>query len=216
MPQSVSQQSTFYHSRSRLSNRPHASHGPLRYQAGIASNDFAATKRSLPCAGRILSSDRIRARQGVAALLLLLVAMMGPWFTDSHPATEESCSAPLVWLGSGHCACLVSLMAAFRESFRPGQVLCLLLALPFLSTLLLLLGRERRYLWVSHLTAWGLAAILSIVALVAHWRHVGAVSFRLWGVWLCAVAAIAVLAEEILAARRRPGREASPAGAGVD
>jgi hypothetical protein len=96
----------------------------------------------------------------VAALVLLLVATMGPWFTDSRPATEESCSAPLVWLGSGHCACLVSLMAAFREAVSPGQGsllwLCLPPALPFLSTLLLLLGRERRCLWVFHLTAWGL------------------------------------------------------------
>ena len=201
MPQSVSQQSTFYHSRSRLSNRPHASYGPLRYQAGIASNDFAATKRSLPCAGRILSSDRILARQGVAALVLL-VAMMGPWFTDSHPATEESCSAPLVWLGSGHCACLVSLMAAFRESFRPGQVLCLLLALPFLSTLLLLLGRERRYLWVSHLTAWGLAAAFSLFLFVgSRYSHR---ALRLWGAGLCGVVAVAMLAGEILVARLRP------------
>jgi len=138
----------------------------------------------------------------VAALVLLLVAMMGPWFTDSRPATEESCSAPLVWLGSGHCACLVSLMAAFRESFRPGQVLCLLLALPFLSTLLLLLGRERRYLWVSHLTAWGLAAAFSLSLFVGSWYSHRAL--RLWGAGLCGVVAVAMLAGEMLVARLRP------------
>jgi len=156
----------------------------------------------------------------VAALALLLMAMAGPWTLDTHTAQEEACSAPLVWLGDGHCACKVSLWTLIGVSVKWGNDglfwLLLLPGLPFLSTMLLILGGERRWPWVCHLTAWGLAAILSIVALVAHWRHVGAVSFRLWGVWLCAVAAIAVLAEEILAARRRPGREASPAGAGVD
>jgi len=57
----------------------------------------------------------------VASLVLLLVAMMGHWFTDSHPATEETCSPPLVWPGNGYWSCLVSLMAAFRQGFRAGS-----------------------------------------------------------------------------------------------
>jgi len=149
-----------------------------------------------------MSRISIKAVGRVAALVLLLVAMMGPWFYDSHPATQESCSAPLVWLGSGHCACLVSLMAALGESCIPGQVLCLLLALPFLSTLLLLLGRQRRALWVLHLTAWGLAAAFSLFLFVGSWYSHWAL--RLWGAGLCGVVAVAMLAGEILVARLRP------------
>jgi len=149
-----------------------------------------------------MSRISIKAVGRVAALVLLLVAMMGPWFYDSHPATQESCSAPLVWLGSGHCACLVSLLAAFGESYIPGQVLCLLLALPFLSTLLLLLGRQRRALWVFHLTAWGLAAAFSLFLFVGSWYSNRAL--WLWGAGLCGVVAVAMLAGEILVARLRP------------
>ena len=142
----------------------------------------------------------------VAALVLLLVAMMGPWFFDTHPATEESCSAPLVWLGGGHCACLVSLMAAFWVSVGSGQgsllwLLCLPPALPFLSTLLLLLGRERRWLWAFHLAAWGLAAAFSLLLFVGSWYSHSAL--RLWGAGLCGVVAVVMLAGEILVARLR-------------
>jgi len=149
-----------------------------------------------------MSRISIKTVSRVAALVLLLVAMMGPWFYDSHPATQESCSAPLVWLGSGHCACLVSLMAALGESFVLGQVLCLLLALPFLSTVLLLLGRKRRALRAFHLTAWGLAAAFSLFLFVGSWYSNRAL--RLWGAGLCGVVAVAMLAGEILAARLRP------------
>jgi hypothetical protein len=136
----------------------------------------------------------------VASLALLLVTTMGPWFIDSHPATEESCSHPLVWLGSGHCACLVSLMAAIREAVKPGHhllwLLCLPPALPFLSTLLLLLSGERRWLWVCHLAAWGLVAIYSLFLFVGHW--IPHPMLRLWGAGLCGVVAVAILVGEIL------------------
>jgi hypothetical protein len=137
----------------------------------------------------------------VTALVLLLVAIMGPWFYDTHPSTQESCSAPLVWLGNGHCACLVSLVVVFGESFRPGQVLCLLLALPFLSTLLLLIGKQRWTLWVFHLTAWGLAAAFTLFLFVGSWYSNNAL--RLWGAGLCGVVAAAMLVGEILAAKSR-------------
>ena len=84
--------------------------------------------------------------------------------------------------------------------------------LPFLSTLLLFVGGERRGLGVFHLVAWGLAAAVSaFFLLVVGWQ--GAVVFRLWGSWLCAVLAVAVLAGEILAARLRPSRKARPSAA---
>jgi hypothetical protein len=135
----------------------------------------------------------------VASLVFLLVAMMGPWFADSHPATEEACPPPLVWLGNGHCACLVSFMA-FVEDVIAGQsslwLLCLPPALPILSTLLLLLIGERRWLWVCHLTAWGLVAIYSLFFFI-----VG--NLYTWGDGLGGVVAVAILVVEILIARRQ-------------
>ena len=136
----------------------------------------------------------------VASLILLLVATMGPWFIDSHPATEESCSQPLVWLGNSHCACRVSLMAAIIESVKSDHsllwLLCLPTALPFLSTLLLLLGGERRYLWNFHLAAWVLVAIYSLFLFFRYWNlHPALIQ---WGAGLGGVVAVAILVGEIL------------------
>jgi len=136
----------------------------------------------------------------VAALVLLLVTTMGPWFIDSHPATEESCAPPLVWQGNGYCACLVAFMAAIGQAVKPGHsglwLLFLPPALPILSTLLLLLSGERRWLWVCHLAAWGLAAIYSLFLFVVYWyRHPALI---LWGAGLCGVVAAAMLVGEIL------------------
>ncbi|MFZ2198418.1 MAG: hypothetical protein WAV13_11835 [Thermodesulfovibrionales bacterium] len=132
-----------------------------------------------------------------ASLVFLLVAMMGPWFADSHPATEETCSHPLVWLGNGHCACLVSFMD-FVEDATSGQgslgLLCLPPALPILSTLLLLLMGERRWLWVCHMTAWGFVAIYSFFFFI-----VG--NLYTWGDGLGGVVAVVILVGEILIAR---------------
>ena len=64
----------------------------------------------------------------VASLVFLLVAMMGPWFADSHPATEESCSRPpapglrpLVWLGGGYCACLITLKNMWKVPYTAAM-----------------------------------------------------------------------------------------------
>ena len=156
----------------------------------------------------------------VTALVLLLVAMVGPWTFDSHPDAEESCSAPLVWLGGGRCACLVSFMKAFEVTMKWGNHglmwLLFLPLLPFLSTLLFLLGRGRPWLWAFHVTAWGLAAAFSIVVLALFWHEYGALSVRLWGVWLSAVVAVALVAGEILAAKQRLGREPRPTAAGAE
>jgi hypothetical protein len=136
----------------------------------------------------------------VAALGFLLVAMMGPWFADSHPATEETCAEPLIWLGNGLCACLVSFIdfvqvAATSQSSM--WILCLPPALPVLSTLLLLLMGERQWLWVFHLAAWGLVAVYSLFLF-----FVG--NLYTWGDGLGAVVAAAVLVGEILIARHPP------------
>jgi len=139
----------------------------------------------------------------VIPLVLLLVTMMGPWFIDTHPATEDSCSPPLVWLGNGYCACLVSFMAALKLSFSPGHhmlwLVCLLPALPFLSTLLLLLNGVRRQLWLFHLTAWGLVAIYSLTMFIGRWYSHPALI--IWGAGLGGVVAVATLVGEILAGK---------------
>lgn len=140
----------------------------------------------------------------VVSMVFLLAAMIGPWFADSHPATEETCPPPLVWLGDGYCACRIS-FTAFVEDVISGQnslwLLCLPPALPILSTLLLLLIGERRWLWVCHLTAWGLAAIYSLLWFVGVWcAHQGVLV--LWGAGLGGVVGVATLVWEILMCQR--------------
>lgn len=159
----------------------------------------------------MLWSGKLKTVGRVASLVLLLVAMMGPWFIDTHPATEESCSPPLVWQGNGYCACLVSFLETFRMSFSPGHhmlwLVCLLPALPFLSTLLLILSREHRWLWVCHLIAWGLVAIYSLFLFVAYLvRHPALI---LWGAGLSGVVAVAILAGEILVDKSQTLKESS-------
>jgi hypothetical protein len=135
----------------------------------------------------------------VAALLFLLVALMGPWFADSHPSTEERCRPPLIWMGDGRCAGLESFLGSVKNTFA-GQaslgMLSLPPALPFLSTLLLLLLGERRWLWVCHLTAWGFTALYALF-----FFFVG--NMYTWGDGLAAVVAVATLVGEILIARRQ-------------
>lgn len=56
----------------------------------------------------MLQVNKLKTVGRAVSLAFLLATMMGPWFADSHPATEESCSRPLVWLGGGYCACLIA------------------------------------------------------------------------------------------------------------
>jgi hypothetical protein len=148
----------------------------------------------------MLRVSKLKTVARVASLVLLLMTTIGPWFIDSHPATEETCSPPLVWKGNGYCACLISLKAAIELAVKPGNsllwVLCWPPALPFLSTLLLFFSGERRWLWVCHLAAWGLVAIYSLFLFVGYWyRHPALI---LWGAGLCGVVAVAILVEETL------------------
>lgn len=141
------------------------------------------------------------------SIAFLLATMMGPWFADSHPATAETCRPPLVWLGNGYCACLITFVA-FAQDLLAGHsslwLLGLLPVLPVLSTLLLLLIGERRWLWVCHLTVWGLAVVHALF-----WFVVGYVGHRgiliLWGAGLGGLVSIAILLWEILMHRRARG-----------
>ncbi len=138
------------------------------------------------------------------SLVFLLATTMGPWFADSHPATEETCSPPLVWLGGGYCACLITLKEYVEGALYGRDVmwlLCLPPALPVLSTMLLILFGERRWLRVCHLSAWGIAGIYALLWFVGIWyAHQGVLI--LWGAGLGGVVAVAILIGEMLVARR--------------
>jgi hypothetical protein len=145
----------------------------------------------------------------VASLVCLLMATMGPWFADSHPATEETCSHPLVWLGGGYCACLITLKGYVEGALYGRDVmwlLCLPPALPVFSTLLLLLFGERRWLRVCHLSAWGIAGIYAFLWFGGVWyAHRGVLI--LWGAGLGSLVAITLLAGETLIARLQFSRD---------
>jgi hypothetical protein len=102
-------------------------------------------------------------------------------------------------LDDGRCAGLESFLGSVKNAFT-GQaslgMLSLPLALPFLSTLLLLLLGERRWLWVFHLTAWGFTALYALF-----FFFVG--NMYTWGDGLAAVVAVATLVGEIMIARRQ-------------
>lgn len=139
----------------------------------------------------------------VVFLLFLLATTLGPWFADSHPATEETCSPPLVWLGGGYCACLITFVTDIGYSISSENAVWLLFmppALPALSTLLLILIGERWWLWVSHLIAWGLVAIYALLWFFGIWyAHRGVLI--LWGAGLGGGVAVTVLVGELLIAR---------------
>ncbi len=169
----------------------------------------------------------------VAVLMLLLVAMMGPWtYTADGVPPAEWCRDPNILLENGRCVRLVSgatvltFMAGAFLSMSVGLVtgatvladrareflgvslfmmLLFLLALLFFTTLLLVRGRDSRRLRVFHLMAWGLAAVLSLPLLVS---ESGLRSGRLWGIWLYIGLAASTLTLEVLAlvAGRRPSQ----------
>ncbi len=172
-----------------------------------------------------MSQISLKTAGRLAGLLLMVVAALGPWFVDTHPATEDTCSPPLVWVGegyrarleslvptklraagyTGYCACLVSLAATLDQAANLGKstllllVLCLPAALPFVSTLSLLFGGERRGVWAGHLAAWGLAGAYALIWFAGIW-YIHRVIW-LWGAGLCVIVAAATLAGEVVAAR---------------
>ena len=172
-----------------------------------------------------MSQVSLKTAGRLAGLLLMVVAALGPWFVDTHPATEETCSPPLVWVGegyrarprsllaaklraagyTGYCACLVSLAAALGQAANLGEsaplllALCLPAVLPFGSTLYLLFGGERRGVWAGHLAAWGLAGAYALIWFAGIWYLYRVI--WLWGAGLCVIVAAATLTGEVVAAR---------------
>jgi hypothetical protein len=163
----------------------------------------------------------------VAVLVLLLVAVIGPWSysADGAPPAER-CHAPFILLENGRCVGLVSgatiltfVAAAFLDmsvglvtgetvlADGGGEFLItlriLLLVLPFFSTLFRILGGDRRRLRVFHVIAWGLAAVSALPLAVSGLSELPS---ALWGIWLYIGLAAVTLTLELLAlvAERRP------------
>ena len=165
----------------------------------------------------------------VAVLMLLLVAMMGPWAFDliNVPA-EYPCSAPNIRLDDDFCgtplpgiwffrwmvngfvyasAGLVTGAMGFVEWTRVFlfSLLLFLLVLPFFSTLLLILRRDRRRRQVFNVVAWGLAAGIGLLIGLSRYPKL---YWALWGIWLYIGLAASALILEVLAlvAGRRPSQ----------
>jgi hypothetical protein len=165
----------------------------------------------------------------VAILVLLVVAITGPWTLDLIMVPSEySCSAPNIRLDDDFCgtplpgmwffrwmvngfvyasAELVKGAMGFVEWVRVFlfSLLLFLLVLPFFSTLFLTLRGNRRRWQVFSIAAWGLAVGIGLlIGLSSYpkWFWV------LWGIWLyIGLAASALILEVLtLAAGRRPSQ----------
>ena len=171
----------------------------------------------------------------VAVLVLLLVAIMGPWtFSSDGVPPAAWCRDPNILLENGRCVRLVSgatvltFMAGAFLSMSVGLVTgatllpdrareflgvflftvgIFLLVLPFFSTLILIRGGDRRRLQVFQVMAWGLAAVLSLLPALLAMSGSGLYS-ELWGIWLYFGLAAGALTLEVLAlvAARRPSQ----------
>jgi hypothetical protein len=155
-----------------------------------------------------------------AELVLLLVAIMGPWAFDLiNVPSEYPCSAPNIRLEGDYCGMpvpmlwILSSIAAGLIGTVGGLVagtaaiadlrwvlLVLLLVLPFFSTLLLVLRGERRRWQVFDVAAWGLAVG---VALLLGKSGYPKLFWVLWGVWLYVGLAASALVLEVLTLRRQ-------------
>lgn len=80
----------------------------------------------------------------------------------------------------------------------PIGLLASLFALPFLSTLLLILRGDRRPRQVFNVLAWGLAAGIGLLIGLFNYPRL---FWALWGTWLYVGLAAAVVAVELLAIR---------------
>jgi hypothetical protein len=165
----------------------------------------------------------------VAILVLLLVAIMGPWTFDRiNVPSEYPCSTPNIrlegdfcgtpmsgiwiffWMVGGFINASVGLVTgamgftewtrAFLFSLRLFPLL-----LPFFSTLLLILGGDHRRRQMFHLAAWGLASGIGLLIGISSYPKL---FWVLWGVWLyIGLAASALILEVlVLVAGRSPSQ----------
>jgi hypothetical protein len=153
----------------------------------------------------------------VAVLIVLVVAMMGPWFFDrinvpaQYPCSfrleGDFCGVPIPgtrligWGVSGFVytsAGLVTGAMGFIESARLFlfSLLLSLLVLPFFSTLLSILRGDRRRRQVFNVVAWGLAVGVGLLIGLSSYPKL---YWALWGIWLYIGLAASALILEVLA-----------------
>jgi hypothetical protein len=155
----------------------------------------------------------------VALLVLVLVAIVGPWTIDQILVPSEySCSTPNIRLDDDFCgtplpgtwwlywmvigfvyasAGLVTGAMGFVEwadVFRVSLLL-FLLVLPFFSTLLLILRGDRRRRQMFNVVAWGLAAGIALWIGMSSYPRL---FWVLWGSWLYIGLAASALMLEVL------------------
>lgn len=157
----------------------------------------------------------------LAFLIMLVIAMIGPWFFDRISVPQPYiCSLPNVRLDDVFCGVPVSitwLLAGVPSQFtylvnglitgsptnsRATEWLFILFSIflifPFLSTPILILWQEQRYWSAIHRVALGLAAGTSLLIGILDFSMA---SWMLWGVWLYIGLAISMLGLEVLISR---------------
>jgi hypothetical protein len=169
--------------------------------------------------------DEHRRTLRMALLVLLVVALAGPWtYTLDGVPPPEWCRPPLILLENGRCVRLVSglsvltfgIGALFSLSaqlvtgaMRIGRMrdflvfLCLVPALPVFSTLLVLWRSGSPRLRAAHTIAWGLAAAGGLWLLTASRPALG----RMWGGWLYVGLATSALILELGTSARHRAEE---------
>jgi hypothetical protein len=160
----------------------------------------------------------------VVILVLLLVAILGPWTFDRiNVPSEYPCSTPSIRLEGDFCGTPISGMRIYSGMVggiinagvglvtgatvftdRGGEFLraflimlvLLLLLLPFFSTLLLILGGDHRRRQMFHVAAWGLASGIGLLIGISRFPKL---FWVLWGIWLYTGLAASALILEVLA-----------------
>jgi len=158
----------------------------------------------------------------VAILALLLAAIMGHWIFDRiNVPSEYPCSAPFIRLEGDFCGqpmpgiwillwvaapifeviglvtgatVLADFGRVFLNRLLVGLV-PLMLVLPYFSTLLLILRRDRPRLQVFHIVVWGLAAGAGLLFGI---QSLPRLYWVLWGTWLYIGLAVTALILELL------------------
>lgn len=164
-----------------------------------------------------------------AILLLLLVALMGPWAFDLISVPEEyACSPPNFRLEGDFCGIPLSgLWILFWSSgeiismtvgFIRGEIVLdgtgtflgllfigiflFLILSPIISTLRQFRGGDIQDRQVSHIVVWGLAALFSSLFLITY--GISRQYWALWGLWLyIGLAAGALVLEALLFTTKR-------------
>ncbi len=156
------------------------------------------------------------------ALILFVVALLGPWTFDViYVPAEYECSAPFIRLNGDFCGIAMSgfqffwlwvggffyMIFTLITGALAGWTLELLVGLsilpliPFFTTLFLLWKKDARRFRTIHLIAWVLALILALVFFIAQGNRP---IIPLWGIWLYILLAVGAILIEYLASKNNP------------